>query len=196
MLRKSFCFRCLPNRALSPFRADILHWSTIFSLTVSRGAHRREVLRSCTAIRARAQLKPAPFVNPSTTKAPAKRRNATGYGPRGPKFVLSLDFAVRNAKHRLPRRSPLTRVLQATVPERGAVHVRLQRRVVNDQSATAANAGCRHAAILDSPVSKFVTAHFGRRHGNAIERNDLIENQQPREFPAMPPSVKPPEART
>jgi len=85
--------------------------------------------------------------------------------------------------------------LQATVPERGAVHARLQRRVVNDQSATAANAGCS-AAILDSPVSKFVTAHFGRRRGNAIERNDLIENQQPREFPAMPPSVKPPEART
>jgi len=41
-----------------------------------------------------------------------------------------------------------------------------------------------------------MTAHSGRRCGNAIERNDLIENQQSGEFPAMPPSVKPPEAPT
>ena len=115
---------------------------------------------------------------------------------QGFNFVLSVDFAARNAKHRLPRRSPLTRPLQATVPKRGAVHVRLQRRVVNDQWAPAAHAGCRRAAILDSPVSEFMTAHLGRRRGNAIERNDLVENQQPREFPAMPPSVKAPEART
>jgi len=41
-----------------------------------------------------------------------------------------------------------------------------------------------------------MTAHFGRRRGNTIERHDLIENQYWREFPAMPPSVKPSEART
>jgi len=39
-----------------------------------------------------------------------------------------------------------------------------------------------------------MTAHLGRRRGDAIERKDLVENQQPREFPAMRPSVKQPEA--
>jgi hypothetical protein len=52
------------------------------------------------------------------------------------------------------------------------------------------NARCRRGTVLDLPLAQFVAARAGRYYRNAVKRHDLIENQEPRAFGSVPPSVK------
>jgi len=79
----------------------------------------------------------------------------------------------------------------ATVQKCRAADVRLEGSVVDDQPAATTGAACRSVAVLKLPGSELVSAHLGRRHGDAIESYDLIEQQWRHELRVLPSVEKP-----